>query len=51
MLSSPATQSIRCSCKRNDFLFLQTTKDNACIYLCFTQATDFKYIDLYQKDK
>ena len=29
----------------------QTTADSACIYLCFTQATDFKYIDLYQKDK
>jgi hypothetical protein len=32
-------------------LVLQTTANNACVYVCFLQASNFKYIDLYEKDR
>jgi hypothetical protein len=29
----------------------QTTQDNQCVYVCFTDLANFKYLDFYEKDK
>jgi hypothetical protein len=32
-------------------LCTQTTANDACVYVCFLQAVNFKYLDIYEKDK
>ncbi len=32
-------------------LCTQTTANDACVYVCLLQAVNFKYLDIYEKDK